>query len=183
MRPVTSASMSDDTSSPLNPAWYLAALALALVGWVIGVAVAGGAWDSVRSASVTSANQPLSAAGASVAVFTDVLQTGRRIICHSSEPGHRSQQLPTSPLDLTIDDDGTTWHLVAFEPKGRDNMTLSCGPQDRQADNAQYAFARVDGFLRQARIGNGIILAGMLGAAATATTIFLKRRRQLRERG
>jgi hypothetical protein len=171
--------MSDDNSPVLNPAWYLAALALALIGWVVGVAVAGNAWDTVRTASISSANQPLSANGASVAVFTDVLQTGRRIVCRSAEPGHRSQQVPPSPLDLTIDDDGTTWHLVAFEPKGRDDMTLSCGPQDHQADNAQYAFARVDGFLHRARIGNGIVLVGMIGAVAMATTLFLKRRRQL----
>ena len=69
--------MSNDPKPVLSPAWYLGALALALVGWVVGVAVAGGAWDTVRAASVSSANQPISAAGSSVAAFTDVLQAGR----------------------------------------------------------------------------------------------------------
>ena len=171
--------MSDD-KKPLSPAWYLAALALALVGWVVGVAVAGGAWDTVRNASVTSANGPLSASGASVAVFTDVLQSGRRIVCRSSEPGHASRRLPTAPLALTIDDDGTTWHLIAFEPKGRDAMTISCLPTDRQADNAQYAFAEVDGFLTRANAGNNIIKGAFVGSLATAIAILLRRRRELR---
>jgi hypothetical protein len=172
--------MSNDEKSVLSPAWYLTALALALVGWVVGVAVAGGAWDQVRAASVSSANQAVSAKGSSVAAFTDVLQTGRRIVCHSSEPGRPAQQLPAAPLPLAIDDDGTTWHLIAFEPKARDNMSLSCRPEDRQADNAQYAFATVDGFLRRARIGNIIIIASMIGSLGTAVAILLRRRRELR---
>jgi hypothetical protein len=174
--------MSDDRKSPLNPAWYLVPLALALIGWVIGVAVAGGAWDTVRSASVTSANQPLSAQGESVAAFTDVLQTGRQIVCRSQEPGRSPQQIPAAPLAFSIEDDGTTWHLVAFEPKGRADMTLSCRPKDHSADNAQYAFAVVDGFLRRASIGNTIIRASMLAAFGSAAWIFIRRRRQLRAR-
>lgn len=171
----------DDEKSALSPAWYLAALALALIGWVVGIAVAGGAWDTVRAASVTSSNEPISADGSSVAAFTDVLQTGRTIVCLSTEPGRRPHQIPPAPLPLAIDDDGTTWHLIAFEPKGRAAMTLSCGPKDRQADNAQYAFARIDGFLQRARIGNVIIVAAMVGSLATAVAILLRRRRELRE--
>jgi len=170
----------DDVKSAPSPAWYLAALALALIGWVVGVAVAGGAWDTVRATTVSSSNQPLSANGSSVAAFTDVLQAGRTIVCLSTEPGHRPRQVPPAPLPLAIDDDGTTWHLIAFEPKGRAAMTLSCGPKDRQADNAQYAFAKVDGFLPRARIGNVIIVAAMLGSIATAVAILLRRRRELR---
>lgn len=175
--------MSEDEKSALSPAWYLAALALALVGWVVGVAVAGSAWDTVRATTVTSANDPLSASGSSVAVFTDVLQTGRKIVCSSTEPGRRARQVPPAPLPLSIDDDGTTWHLIAFEPKGRAAMTLECRPQDRQADNAQYAFSRVDGFLQKARIGNAIILAAMAGSLGTAVAILLRRRRELRAQG
>jgi hypothetical protein len=171
----------DDVKSAISPAWYLAALALALTGWVVGVAVAGGAWDTVRSTTVTSSNEPISANGSSVAAFTDVLQTGRTIVCLSSEPGRRPRQVPPAPLPLAIDDDGTTWHLIAFEPKGRAAMTLSCGPKDRQADKAQNAFAKVDGFLQRARIGNVIIVAAMFGSVATAVAILIRRRRELRE--
>lgn len=174
--------MSDDEKSVLSPTWYLAALALALVGWVVGVAVAGSAWDNVRNATVTSANQPLAARGASVAVFTDILQSGRQIICRSQEPGHRARRVPAAPLSLSIEDDGTTWHLIAFEPKGRDNMALSCRPKDHSADNALYAFSAVDGFLTRANLGNTIIQAMMLAALATAVTVFLRRRRELRSR-
>ena len=174
--------MSTEKRALLSPTWYLAALTLAVVGWIVGVVVAGGAWDAVRGASVTSANQPLSAQGTSVAVFTDVLQPGRQVSCRSREPGLRSQRIPAAPLPFSIEDDGTTWHLVAFEPEGRNNMTLSCQPKDHRADNAQYAFATVDGFVRRAQIGNSIIKASLLGAFVGAAVIFVRRRRQLRAR-
>ena len=47
--------------------------------------------------------------------------------------------------------DGTTWNLVAFQPDGRDNVTVSCSPADKGVDNAQYAYAVVDGFVERAR--------------------------------
>lgn len=166
-------------SEPLSPVWYLAALALALVAWVGGVSVAGSAWSTVRGATVSSINRPLAARGESVAVFTDVVQAGRQIICRSREPGHASSVIPPAPLTLAIDDEGTTWHLIAFEPHGRDGVTVSCRPKDRQADNAEYASAAVDGFLQRAGLGNVIIWTGMGVAFVAATSIWFRRRRQL----
>jgi hypothetical protein len=167
--------------APPSPFWYLAALALALASWIVGVAVAGGAWDAVRNAPITSANQALRAQGESIAVFTDVVQAERRITCslvdvvRDAEP----EPMPASPIALTVEDDGTTWNLVAFQPDGRDNVTVSCSPADKGVDNAQYAYAVVDGFVERARAGNFVILGGFFGGIIVAILVFMRRRRRM----
>ena len=168
-----------DSSRPPSPIWYLAALALTLAGWIIGVAVAGAAWDAVRHAPITSANQALQAKGESIAVFTDVVQTDRRITCSMVDVVRDAtpDPIPPAPIALTVNDDGTTWNLVAFQPEGRDNVTVSCAPKDKQVDNAQYAYAAVDGFVERARAGNLVILGGFLGGIVLAIVVFIKRRR------
>jgi len=166
---------------PPSPLWYLGALALTLVSWVVGVAVAGGAWDTVRHTPITSANQALQAEGESIAVFTDVVQAERRITCsmvdvvRDAEP----EPIPPAPIALTVDDDGATWSLVAFQPEGRDNVTVSCTPHDKRVDNAQYAYAAVDGFVERARTGNLVILGGFIGGIALAIVVFMRRRSRL----
>jgi hypothetical protein len=156
-------------------------LALTLTGWIIGVAVAGGAWDAVRNAPITSANQALQAEGESIAVFTDVVQTDRQITCSMVDVVRdaRPAPIPPAPIALTVDDDGTTWSLVAFQPDGRNNITVSCAPRDKQVDNAQYAYAAVDGFVERARAGNSVILGGFLSGVVLAIIVFAKRRRHL----
>ena len=163
-----------------SPLWYLAALALTLAGWIVGVAIAGGAWDAVRHAPITSANQALQAEGESIAVFTDVVQAERDITCsmvdvvRDAEP----EPIPPAPIALTVDDDGTTWNLVAFQPDGRDNVTVSCAPKDKQVDNAQYAYAAVDGFIERARAGNLVIIGGFASGIVLSIVVFAKRRRR-----
>lgn len=171
-----------DKSRPPSPLWYLAAVALTLAGWVVGVAVAGGAWDAVRAASITTANQALQAKGESIAVFTDVIQTERRITCSMVDVVRdaRPDPIPPAPIALTVSDDGTPWNLVAFEPQGRDNVTVSCTPRDRRVDNAQYAYATVDGFVERARTGNLVILGGFGAGITLAILIFMLRRRRLK---
>ncbi|HUP99900.1 MAG TPA: hypothetical protein VM093_05510, partial [Aeromicrobium sp.] len=145
--------------------------------------VAGGAWDTVRNAPISSANEALQAEGESIAVFTDVVQADRRITCAMTNVVTDSQAvtIPPSPIGLTVEDDGTTWHLVAFQPEGRDGVTVSCTPKDERVDNAQYAYATVHGFMERARIGNAIILVGLLIAIATSAVVFIRRRRALRQ--
>jgi hypothetical protein len=87
--------------------------------------------------------------------------------------------MPPAPIALTVEDDGSTWNLVAFEPKGRDNVTVSCAPRDKQVDNAQYAYAAVDGFVERARAGNFVILGGLFGGIVLASVVFVKRRRRM----
>ncbi|MFL6088922.1 MAG: hypothetical protein ACJ71Z_02145 [Aeromicrobium sp.] len=163
--------------------WYLAALALVIVGWMVGVAVAGGAWDAVRHARISSTNEALQAQGSSVAVFTDVVQPDRQITCTMTDvvTDSRSTPVPPAPIALEVEDDGTTWHLVAFQPEGRNGVTVTCAPADKRVDNAQYAFATVDGFTERARVGNAVILASLLGAALTSLIVFVRRRRALRQ--
>lgn len=169
--------MSDD-AKPLSPLWYLAALALALVGWNVGVAVAGGAWDQVRAAPITSANQPLAAEGSSVAVFSDAMQAdlGIRCIWRTDRAWHR---MPAAPVPLTVDDDGLTWQLVAFEIAGHDDMQVRCHTTRGRTEHAQFATAVVDGFTHRAMTGNLITLASVAIAGVGAGVIFLIRRRRL----
>lgn len=168
--------VSDDEVSPL---WYLATVALALIGWMVGVAVAGSAWDTVRTASISSANEPLQADGASVAVFTDVVQSNRLITCSAKHPRGGARLIQAAPIALTVDDDGETWHLIALEPDGSDNLSITCAPKDRLPDNAQYAFAIVDGFSRRVTIGSVIIVSTIAGAIVGAGVVFWRRRKQL----
>jgi hypothetical protein len=164
---------------PISALWYLAALLLATIGWNVGVAVAGGAWDEVRDAPITSVNQPLSAGGSSVAVFTDALQADFASECSSrSGPSGRRQRMSPAPLALTVDDDGRTWQLIAFEPRGRDGMEVHCHPTRGRTGNAQYAYAVVDGFNRRAMIGNAITLGSLAFAAVVAIATFVIRQRR-----
>lgn len=172
----------DQSPAPPSPYWYLGAIALTIVSWMVGVAVAGGAWDAVRHAPISSANEALQAEGQSIAVFTDVVQNDRHITCAMTDvvTDSRAVTIPPAPIALDVEDDGTTWHLVAFQPEGRNGVTVSCTPEDKQVDNAQYAYATVDGFIQRARAGNAVIMIGLLGAAITAGVVFFRRRRALR---
>lgn len=167
-----------------SPLWYLAALVLAVICWMVGVGVAGGAWDAVRSAPISSANGTLQAKGSSIAVFTDVVQADRGITCLMTDvvTDSRGTPIPPAPIALEVEDDGTTWHLVAFEPEGRDGVTVSCAPKDKQVDNAQYAYSTVDGFGQRARAGNAVILGGLFLAIATSAVVFVRRRRAVKRR-
>jgi hypothetical protein len=155
----------------------LAPVGLALIGWIAGVVVMSGAWDQVREARITSANQPLSAQGSSVAVFTDVLQADLAISCTWRSDGtvHR---MPSATFPLTVDDDGIKWQLIAFEPKGRDRMEVRCRPTRGRIDNAQYAYAVVDGFTQRVQAGTAVSLASLAVAIVGAIAIFVIRRRR-----
>jgi len=170
------------TSEPASPAWYLLALAVFAIGWNGGVWWAGSAWDQVREARITSANQALQAEGASIAVFTDVVQPDRRITCAMVDVVReaRPQPMGPAPIPLTVEDDGVTWQLVAFERNGRDNVTVTCAPADKQVDNAQYAYATVNGYDTRLWTGNIVSMAAIVLAFAIGVVVFRIRRRQLR---
>jgi hypothetical protein len=172
----------DQAREPTSPAWYLVALAVFAIGWNGGVWWAGTAWDLVREAPITSANQALQAEGKSIAVFTDVVQANRQITCALSSVVRedRPQPIDPAPIPLTVEDDGATWTLVAFEHEGKNNVTVACAPKDRQVDNAQYAYATIDGFNTRLWTGNIISMAAIVVALAVAIVVFRIRRRQLR---
>jgi hypothetical protein len=156
---------------------------LALTGWVVATVVAAGAWDEVRDAPVTVVDRPLDAGGQSVAVFTDAVQPERKVICaHTTEADRKAKKKPTpirkASLELVVTDDGNEWHLIGFEPDGRNDMTIRCAPTDKRSDNATYAFSTVDGFTSRANTGNGIaIIATALGIGLAIWTFIARRRR------
>jgi hypothetical protein len=169
-------------AEPTSPAWYLVALAVFAIGWNGGVWWASTAWDQVREAQITSANQALQAEGKSIAVFTDVVQANRQITCVMSDVVREARPQPIDPaaIPLTVEDDGATWTLIAYEHDGRNNVTVACAPKDRQVDNAQYAYATIDGYNTRLWTGNIVSMASIVVALAVGIMIYRIRRRQLR---
>jgi hypothetical protein len=146
--------------------------------------VAAGAWDAVRAAPIAAVNKPLDASGQSVAVFTDVVQPERRITCSQTTEADRKAEkkpkpIPGATIELIVTDDGNEWHLVGFEPDGRNDMAISCTPADKRSDNATYAFSTVDGFTARANTGNGIAIIGTVLGIGLAIWTFIARRRRL----
>ena len=149
--------------------------------------VAAGAWDAVREAPVAAVNQPLDAGGLSVAVFTDVLQPERQVLCEQTTEADKKDKkdprpIPPASIELVVTDDGNEWHLIGFELDGRDGMIVSCTPKDKRSDNATYAFSTVDGFTDRANTGNGIaIIATALGIGLALWTFIARRRHDHQE--
>lgn len=148
--------------------------------------VAAGAWDAVRAAPVAAVNKPLDASGQSVAVFTDVVQPERKVTCSQTTAADRKAEkepkaIPAASLELVVTDDGNEWHLIAFEPDGRNDMAIRCTPADKRSDNATYAFSTVDGFTTRANTGNGIAIIGTALGIGLAIWTFIARRRRLHQ--
>jgi hypothetical protein len=159
---------------------------LAITGWVVATVVAAGAWDAVREAPVTVVDRPLDAGGLSVAVFTDVVQPERKVTCsHTTEADRKAKKdpkpIPPASLQLVVTDDGSEWHLIGFEPDGRNDMAIRCTPADKRSDNATYAFATVDGFTSRANTGNGIAIITTVLGIGLAIWTFIARRRRLHQ--
>lgn len=157
-----------------------------MAGWIVGTAVAAGAWETVRGAPITAMSGPLDAGGRSVAVFTDVVQPDRAITCSQTTQAARKAEkdptaIPVASLDLVVLDDGNEWHLIGFEPNGRDGMDVRCTPRDKRADNATYAYAVVDGWTSRANTGNVIAMGGTFLGIALAIWTFVARRRRTHE--
>ena len=160
-----------------SPFGYLAAVLLVLAGWVGATVVAAGAWDTVRDATLVPVTQERAeAAGSSVAVFTDILQDNRDITC----TGRRSKDEPVTiapaTIDMTVEADGTEWHLINLLPQGQDGLQVRCTPSDKRVDNATYAFAIVDGFTSRGDRGNAIASTGLLLGLGLSGWVFYCRR-------
>ena len=148
--------------------------------------MAAGAWDAVRAAPVAAVNQPIDASGQSVAVFTDVVQPERKVACSQNTSAERKaekkpQPVPQASLELVVNNDGNEWHLIGFEPDGRDDMAIRCTPADKRSDNASYAYSTVDGFTARANTGNGLAIVGTFAGIALAIWTFIARRRRLHQ--
>lgn len=148
-----------------------------------GTVVAAGAWELVRESTLVPAEPRIDAAGASVAVFTDIRQGDRGLRCRAREAGEGAEAIPVAAarLDLQVVRDGTTWYLIGFLPEGRDELRVRCAPRDEAADNATYALAAVEGWQSRANLGNGISVLATGAGAVLAVWTWVARRRQRKE--
>lgn len=163
-----------------SPLWYLAAVAIALIGSIAGTAIAAGAWDGVRSATISPATEPVDAAGRTLAIFTDQPQDGREITCTTrpaDQPEASGDEVKAAALDIVVEQRGTDWHLLALRPEGKDGVVVACVPSDGKADTALYGFAVVDGFESADRGASIGTLA--LGIALLLAALVFWRRRQM----
>lgn len=156
---------------PTSPLWYLLALLLALGSWMAAAAVAAGDWDPMRTADVTPARErlPQDAGTGRIAVYTDTVQPERELTCVAflgDEKSREPRTLADPGIELTREQDGITWHLVAVSEPGTDRAggAVRCSMADDVVDTAAYAWAAVPD-PSAARTGRGI---GVLGTAVAA---------------
>jgi hypothetical protein len=164
---------------PTNPLWYLAAFLIALGSVMAATAVAAGAWQPVRDATVSPTLARADASGKSLAVFTDIVQPDRDISCQATDLNKKVIQIPNKDLDITVDDNGDRWHLIGMLRDGSNGLKVHCTPRDRKSDNATYAYAVVTGYDSKVNTGKGIaILGATIGAALGAYTYYCRRQRR-----
>ena len=104
-----------------NPLWYLAAFLLAIGSTMAATAVAARAFDPVRDATVTPVTERVDAAGSTLAIYTDLVQPDRDILCRGryGQDDRGRIVIPDKDVDITARGDGTTWHLIALLEDGR----------------------------------------------------------------
>lgn len=165
-----------------SPFGYFVAVVVVLIGWNANVAILAGSWDSVRDASLTPITEKRAdAGGRSLAVFTDIVQPDRTIVCTGTDPKKKSVDVPEAAIDIVVDRDGAEWHLIGLLTKGRDGLEVRCTPKDKRVDNATYAYAVVDGFTSRTRIATFVALGGFVAGAALAAGTFITRRKAHQE--
>ncbi len=167
-----------DSVKLTSPFSYLVAVLVVLVGWVGATAVAAGAWDPVREASLTPVTEKRADADdRSLAVFTDIVQPDRQVACRVRDTQDVATDVPAAAIDVVVDRDGTQWHLIGMLPRGRDGLKVRCVPKDRRVDNATYSYAVVDGFTSRGKQGQAVAAVGLLGGIGLAAATFVARRR------
>lgn len=166
-----------------NPLWYLAAFLLALSSAMVATAVAASAFGPVRDAVVTPVTERVDAKGATLAIYTDIVQDGREISCRGryGKDDKGRIEIPDKGVDVTAQGDGTRWHLIGLLEDGLDGMRIVCTPKDKRLDNASYGYATVTGYGSRVNNGRGIAYIGIGAAAVLAGWIFWCRRQARRE--
>lgn len=161
-----------------NPLWYLAALLLALGATVAAVAVAASAFDPVRDATVVPVTERVDAKGATLAIYTDIVQEDRGIRCWARHGKGDKQRvdIPDKGVDITAQGDGIRWTLIGLLEEGHDGLRIICRPADQRVDNASYGYATVTGYASKATTGRGISSLGIAAGVGLAAWVFWCRR-------
>lgn len=158
-----------------SPIWYLVALLLVLGGWVAAAAIAATAWDDLKQATVAEIDpgKKIAVTDNGVAFFTDIQQE-RDVSC-TSKPA-KDLVIKQRPLDIEAQGDGRTWHLLSVTKDAKPgSYSVSCAPDDKGADTANYGYAELPDF-RSATIGNGVGSMATLAAAILAGWTYWGRR-------
>lgn len=161
-----------------NPLWYLLALVIALGSTMAAVAVAASAFDPVRDARVAPITERVDAKGATLAVYTDIVQEDRDIACRGRY-GKKDKgriEIPDKGVEITAQGDGIRWTLIGLLEEGRDDLRIVCTPADRRVDNASYGYATVTGYTSKVDNGRGISSMGLAAGVALAGWVFWCRR-------
>jgi len=166
-----------------NPLWYLAAFLLAIASAMAATAVAASAFDPVRDAVVTPVTERVDAAGTTLAIYTDIVQSDRDINCRGryGDEDKGRIEIPDKGIDVTAEGDGTRWHLIGLLEKGRDGLRIVCTPADERVDNAIYGYATVTGYESTVNNGRGIAYIGVALAVGFAGFVFWSRRQTRRD--
>lgn len=161
-----------------NPLWYLAALLLALGGTMAAVATAASAFDPVRDARVVPVTERVDAKGATLAVYTDIVQEDRDIACRGRY-GKKDKGrivIPDKGVDIQAQSEGIPWTLIGLLEEGRDGLRIVCTPADRRIDSASYGYATVTGYASKVNNGRGISAIGLASGVGLAGWVFWCRR-------
>lgn len=162
-----------------NAWWYFAAAAIVLLAPMIGAMVAASSWSGVREADVRPLAGPITTGGQGLAVFSD-LDQDRTIVCTGREGKAKTgTTIESAKVDLTVDKDGSQWHLVAVDTGPPATVTVACAPKDGRVDNASYGYALVDGF-GAAKVGMTVSIAGAVGGVGLALAVAWRRARLFR---
>ena len=157
--------------------WYVVAALIALFSWAAGTAYAASAWDPVRTAAVAPIGQDLNPAGKDLAIFTDVLQPDRNVQCFARADGPRIK-VPAAPVEISVDSDGTRWHLIAVLRSAPDGVHVACAPRDKAIDTARYGTAIVD---LSSRLGTAKLMSWggfAVGLTLATATLYARTRKE-----
>lgn len=123
--------------------WYLVAVTIAVVAWVVGTAISASAWDPLRQAEVELVGQPIQTNGQDLAVLTDLPQPDRNVTC-TARSGKKRIVIPAAPVEVVVPSDGSRWHLIGVLDNPPSNARVTCRPADNATDTARYGTALVD---------------------------------------
>lgn len=154
--------------------WYLLAIAVPLIAWIIGSAQLASRWDVVHEAKPLPIGGNFDAADQSVAIFTDFVQADRIITCSVTRPKDQAREIDKPAVDISVNFDATRWHFIGFTPEGHDKMRVSCVPEDGHTDGSTYAYAVVPStfdtemsahFIMWGGLGFGFLISLVIGYA------------------